>query len=92
MNRGKNKNEGELEVTWTNIASIFLMLLAKTNEADVSITTSKSFLSTSVQLILLSIAGLIVYKTVSDVGIILYTFHPTLMAVGVSFRFSLLIN
>jgi hypothetical protein len=60
------------------------MLIAKTNEPDVSIAPSKSLLSTSVQLILLSITGLIVFKTVSDVGVVLYTFHPTLMAVGVS--------
>lgn len=62
----------------------FLMLIAKTNDGDVSIASSKSFLGTSVQLILLSVAGLIVFKTVSDVGVVLYTFHPTLMAVGVS--------
>jgi len=49
---------------------------------DVSMTTSTTFLSVSIQLILLSVAGLIVFKTVSDVGIILFTFHPCLMAIG----------
>jgi uncharacterized membrane protein len=45
---------------------------------------SSKILSVSVQLALLFTASTIIYKTVSDVGIILYTFHPTLMAVGVS--------
>ena len=36
------------------------------------------------QLALTGVAVLIVFKTIQDAGIILYTFHPTLMAIGVS--------
>lgn len=40
--------------------------------------------SAIVQLTLTGVAVLIVFKTIQDAGLILYTFHPTLMAIGVS--------
>ena len=45
---------------------------------------STKILSALVQLALTAVAVLIVFKTIQDAGIILYTFHPTLMAIGVS--------
>ncbi|XP_070508550.1 probable transmembrane reductase CYB561D1 [Chironomus tepperi] len=44
--------------------------------------TSTKFLSGLVQLALTGVAVFIVFKTVQDAGIILYTFHPSLMAIG----------
>ena len=38
----------------------------------------------AVELILLGVAGLIIFRTVNDVGLVLYTLHPVLMSVGVS--------
>lgn len=55
-------------------------------KADVNITSSKSFLSVAAQLALIIVAGLIVFKTVNDVGFVLFTFHPSFMAIGVSFK------
>lgn len=39
-------------------------------------------------LVLTSIAGLIIFRTVKAAGIILYTFHPVFMAIGVSLSLS----
>ncbi|KAL7031263.1 hypothetical protein ACKWTF_006949 [Chironomus riparius] len=43
---------------------------------------STKIMSGLVQLALTGVAVLIVFKTVQDAGIVLYTFHPTLMAIG----------
>ena len=45
---------------------------------------STKIMSGFVQLALTGVAVLIVFKTIQDAGIVLYTFHPSLMAIGVS--------
>lgn len=52
--------------------------------SSANMTTSGKLSSFFVQLSLMAIAGLIIFRTVKQVGVVLYTFHPTLMAVGVS--------
>lgn len=37
-----------------------------------------------IMMVLLAITGYIIFRTVSDVGLILYTLHPVLISFGVS--------
>lgn len=46
--------------------------------------TTTKLVSAFVQLAVLSVAVLIIFRTIQDAGIILYTIHPTLMSIGVS--------
>lgn len=84
MNRGNQKKGGELEFQIFR-KLLFCYCFNVASGADVSVTSSKSFLSVAAQLALIIVAGLIVFKTVNDVGFVLFTFHPTFMAIGVSF-------
>jgi hypothetical protein len=52
--------------------------------SSAKMTTSSKLSNLFVQLSLMGIAGFIIFRTVKQVGIVLYTFHPALMAIGVS--------
>lgn len=50
-------------------------------------TSTAKYLNVAVQLILLVIVALIITRTVNDVGIVLFTWHPVLISIGVSLIF-----
>jgi hypothetical protein len=45
---------------------------------------STKFVSIAFQVAVIAVTALIIFRTISEAGIVLYTFHPTLMAIGVS--------
>lgn len=47
-------------------------------------THTAKYLNVAVQLILLVLAAYIVTRTVNDLGIVLFTWHPVLISIGVS--------
>jgi len=55
---------------------------ANVKENAEKMTGASKFFNVLVQLTLVAIAGLIIFKTVEQAGIVLYTFHPVLMAIG----------
>jgi hypothetical protein len=55
------------------------------NVSNKEMTPIAKYLNVSVQLILLIITGVIVTRTVNTVGVVLFTWHPVLVSIGVSF-------
>jgi uncharacterized membrane protein len=49
-------------------------------------TSTAKYLNIAIQLILLIIAVYIVTRTVNNVGVVLFTWHPVLVSIGVSWR------
>lgn len=56
--------------------------MAKSAPSAVMSTPSK-LVNIFFMLVLTTVASLIIFRTVKKVGIILYTFHPVFMAIGV---------
>ncbi|KAG5684152.1 hypothetical protein PVAND_013393 [Polypedilum vanderplanki] len=70
MYRGKAKNEDQ--VSNSNLKE----------KSGPIMSTSTRYISVAVQVAVVCVAVLIIFKTITNAGIVLYTFHPTLMAVG----------
>jgi hypothetical protein len=47
-------------------------------------TSSAKYVNIAIQLILLAITVYIVTRTVNQVGVVLFTWHPVLLSIGVS--------
>lgn len=51
--------------------------------SNVKMTALSKVCNVFVQLVLVAIAGFIIFRTVKSAGLILYTFHPALVSIGV---------
>jgi uncharacterized integral membrane protein len=54
------------------------------NVSNKEMTPIAKYLNISVQLILLIITAYVVVRTVNSVGVVLFTWHPVLISIGVS--------
>lgn len=57
----------------------------ETAKSTKEMTPTAKYLNIAVQLILLVLVVYIITRTVNSVGIILFTWHPVLISIGVSF-------
>lgn len=65
---------------------------SETPRPNKEMTKIAKYLNVAVQLILLVIAAYIITRTVNDNGVVLFTWHPVLISIGVSRFFSTCVN
>jgi hypothetical protein len=68
--------------------TFFLTAASKSSEVEHGkMDATTKVLSIFFQFAFIAVTSLIIFKTVSAAGIVLFTFHPSLMALGVSVTF-----